>query len=81
MEILNADQISSVSGGDSRENTQVAASVAAGTVTGGNGFVMAFAAWAAGLYYDFQGGVNVNGPSGPSSNHLSTDQYRQITRA
>lgn len=80
MEILNANQINSVSGGDAREDTQVAASVATGAVTGGNGFAMAFAAWAAGLYHDFQGGVNVNGPSGPSSNHLTTEQYRHMSR-
>jgi hypothetical protein len=51
----------------------------AGAVSGGNGFVMGAAGWLAGQYHDFQGHVSINGPSGPSSNHITTSQHRMMT--
>mgnify|MGYP000856082626 CR=1 FL=1 len=80
MQELTIAQIEEVSGGSDREDSQFVAAMFAGAATGGNGFVMGVAGWLMGQYYDFQGDLNVNGPSGPSSNHLTTSQYRQTRR-
>ncbi|AXT38404.1 hypothetical protein D1814_06810 [Alteromonas sp. BL110] len=77
---LTETNLSNVTGGNAdRETNQLMASMFAGAVSGGNGFVMAGAAYLMGLTYDFSPSGNT-GPSGPASNHLTTAQFRSMHR-
>lgn len=78
MQTLTQIETQTVSGGLTREDTQLITGMLAGAVSGGNGFIMGAVGWLAGKYYDFQSGVSFDAPSGYLSNHLTTAQYRQM---
>lgn len=81
MQTIAKSELRQVSGGElSRETEQLMASIAVGTVTGGHFLTVGVAHWLMGQYYDFAGGISSGGPSGPSSNHLTTRQYRTMRR-
>lgn len=76
MKQLTTKDLTAIAGGSAdRESNQAAAALFVGGLTGGNGYAMTIAAWAAGRYYDLSNIDYTNAPTGPSSNHLTRQQW------